>query len=237
MATDVFINIKDLPEITDVKSGDYFIIETSTGTNIVNFKNLIIPTANTVISTTVDQNTTGLTNLSSSMTSQFATVNASVTDVNSKVSAVSGRLDNLDVLKANIAKTQIVITSGNRQNSGSLSKAGTWTVSDIMISPANAYAAKFPAYPVSVTADGLITIRGTFMGQDIVTYVPTPLGINSTITSTSALSTQRTGDFVQSLSVNTDNINTFISNLTLSTFDIVAEQDAIYNVYAINFSS
>ena len=171
------------------------------------------------------------------MTSQFATVNASVTDVNSKVSAVSGRLDNLDVLKANIAKTQIVITSGNRQNSGSLSKAGTWTVSDIMISPANAYAAKFPAYPVSVTADGLITIRGTFMGQDIVTYVPTPLGINSTITSTSALSTQRTGDFVQSLSVNTDNINTFISNLTLSTFDIVAEQDAIYNVYAINFSS
>jgi hypothetical protein len=237
MATDVLINIKDLPEITDVKSGDYFIIETSTGTNIVNFKNLIIPTANTVISTTVDQNTTGLTNLSSSITSQFATVNTSVTDVNSKVAAVSGRLDNLDVLKTNIAKTQIIITSGNRQNSGSLSKSGTWTVGDIIISPANAYAAKFPAYPISVTPDGLVTIKGTFVGQDIVTYASTPLGINSTLVGTSALSTQRVGEFTQSLSVNTSDINVYTSNLTISTFDIVAEQDAIYNVYAINFSS
>jgi len=237
MATDVFINIKDLPEITDIKTGDYLIVETSTGTNIINFSNLIIPTANTVVSTTVDQNTTGLSQLSSDTTSQFATVNTTLTNLDSKISTVSGTIDGLAVLKTNISKTQIIIPAGNRQNTGTLNSGVTWSVSDLIISPANEYAAKFPAFPVSVTADGTVTIKGTFQRQDIITYASAPLTISTTVASTCALSTQRTGDFVQSLTVTPNDVNTYTSNLAISTYDVAAEQDAAYNVYAINFSS
>ena len=36
------VNIKDLPVVTDINNGDFFIVETPQGTNVLDFKNFII---------------------------------------------------------------------------------------------------------------------------------------------------------------------------------------------------
>jgi hypothetical protein len=65
MANEVFINIKDLPELTEINNGDYIVVETSTGTHILDFINLIIPPANSVLTNIVSDNTTAVINISS----------------------------------------------------------------------------------------------------------------------------------------------------------------------------
>ena len=37
----VFINIKDLPEVQQVNNGDYLVIETQDGTSIIDFQNFM----------------------------------------------------------------------------------------------------------------------------------------------------------------------------------------------------
>lgn len=146
MATEIFINIKDLPEITEPKNGDFILVETSTGTHIIDFKNFIIPTDKTVITTTVEQNTTAiLTN-----TTNIGTVSASVISLSSQIGT-----------PLYLGKTQITISSGNNQSSGTVSPAPTKTLvsGDITITPANAYACSYPVYVSNVDSSGIVTIK------------------------------------------------------------------------------
>lgn len=205
MASEVYINIKDLPELTEINNGDYIIVETSTGTHIINFENFLLPTTNTVITTTVNQNASSFT--------------ASVTDLNANISSTSTTIDtlstNLDALSVSyntfkdtltnasnlhIAKAQITIRSGANQGSGVLPiKIGeTYSLTDILISPANFYATKYNAYPSSFnTGNGMITLQGARTNPVL------------------------TIDFA-------------LSSATVTTTDVtVAEEDAVYNVFVI----
>lgn len=188
MASEVYINIKDLPELTELNNGDYIIVETSTGTHILNFENLLIPTTNSVITTTVNQNasafTTATTNLSSNLNSistSVDTLSTNLISLSTSSSSISGIPDlttNLNTLSTSyntfkdsltsvsnfyLAKIQITIPSGQTQGSGILTlKSGiTYTINDIIISPANQYAAKFNAYPTFNVNTGLVTLQGS----------------------------------------------------------------------------
>ena len=205
MASEVYINIKDLPELTEINNGDYIIVETSTGTHIINFENFLLPTNNTVITTTVNQNassfTTSVTNLSSiidSTSTAIDTVSTNLDVLSTSYNTFKDTLSNASSL--NIAKAQITIRNGANQGSGVLPiKIGeTYTLTDILISPANFYATKYKAYPSSFnTGNGMITLQGARS--------------NPTLTIDFALSTA---------SITTTDVTT-------------AEEDAIYNVFVI----
>lgn len=174
MATEVFINIKDLPEITEIGNGQYIPVETATGTHIIDFKNFIVPTANTVITTTVDQNTSAIISLSSGTSSQIISLSSSIDTNTTKIASLS---DSLNVLNSSVTvfnnvyvgKAQITISSGNKQSSGTLSPSlSTLAISDLIIVPTNSYASRFPAYATDVTDIGLVTIKAPFTRMELI---------------------------------------------------------------------
>ena len=169
MANEIFINIKDLPEITEPNNGEYLLIETSTGTHIIDFANFIIPTANTVITTTVEQNTTAILDLSASYVASDNALSANIDTANTKIETLStstlelsGKVSVLQNIY--VGKTQITIPLNAAQGSNILSPLSTsidLLPSDIIITPANLYAAKQSAY-VTTIDNGVVTIKGGF---------------------------------------------------------------------------
>lgn len=66
-SNDLYVNIKALPITYDVASGDYFIVETSTGTRIVDFDDFIITLDNTNFKGLIDAHSTAIVELSSGL--------------------------------------------------------------------------------------------------------------------------------------------------------------------------
>ena len=217
MATEVYINIKDLPELTQVNNGDYILIETSTGTHILNFENLLLPTQNTVITTTVNQNasafTTAVTDLSTAANTLFNntdTVSANLQTLSASYEANKNSLSAL--ANTYIASGLVRIKTGDSTGTIVINAGSQYNSNNIIISPANKYAALYPAYIDNINSTtNLITLRGTFNTQRIV----------YTNTNSSALS------------VNNGDLNSILNTLTLSTTYITAEEDALYNVFVI----
>lgn len=203
MANEIFINIKDLPEITEPSNGEYLLIETSTGTHIIDFANFIIPTANTVITTTVEQNTTAILNLSTNYTLSDSLLSAGIEATNTKLETLSTSTLELSskvntLQNVYIGKTQITIPYGGSQGSNILSPLSTsinLIASDFVITPANQYATKQSAYITNID-NGVITIKGGFYKQ------------YATITALS-------------------------SKTLITSEEGLAEEDAVYNVMAI----
>jgi hypothetical protein len=78
MAQDIFINIADLPQASEITAGDYFIVENAAGTQIINFADIIIPVENTLITPQVVANTTTIETLSVSNQRSFETITTTV---------------------------------------------------------------------------------------------------------------------------------------------------------------
>jgi hypothetical protein len=169
MANEIFINIKDLPELTEPANGEYLLLETSTGTHIIDFANFIIPTANTVITTTVEQNTTAILNLSTGYTIGDASLSAKIDDTNTKLETLSTSTLELSAIVGTfqnvyLGKTQITIPFGGSQGSNILSPLSAsinLLASDFVITPANQYATKYGAY-ITTIENGVVTIKGGF---------------------------------------------------------------------------
>lgn len=203
MASEIFINIKDLPEITEPSNGEYLLIETSTGTHIIDFANFVIPTANTVITTTVEQNTTAILNLSTNYTAGDNALSASIDITNTKLETLSTSILELSGTTSTfqnvyIGKTQITIPFGGSQASNILSPLSTsidLAASDFIITPANQYATKQSAYITTIDS-GVVTIKGGFYKL----YA---------------------------------NISALSSKTLITSEEGLAEEDAIYNVIAI----
>lgn len=203
MANEIFINIKDLPEITEPSNGEYLLIETSTGTHIIDFANFIIPTANTVITAAVEQNTTAILNLSTNYTLGDNNLSSAIDNTNTKIETVSTSVLELSSTVSTfqnvyIGKTQITIPYGGSQGSNILSPLSAsinLEASDIVITPANGYATKQSAYVTNID-NGVVTIKGNFYKY---------------YTNISTLSTKTLVTFEEGL----------------------AEEDAVYNLIAI----
>jgi hypothetical protein len=187
MANEVFINIKDLPELTEINNGDYIIVETSTGTRILNFENLIIPPENNVLTTTVADTNFSLvalstvidttnTNLGNLQTSFNESITNTFYTLSSDINTVSTNLENLSTyveLTQKLYVSKCVITIPTLAKTGSnvlqptMSNLGL-SFEDISVTPANSYAARFPAYVESINDEtGVITIRGGFTRYDV----------------------------------------------------------------------
>lgn len=206
MATEVFINIKDLPELSEVSNGDYILLENATGTHIIDFKNFILPSANTLITATVNQNISAITDLSTNVSGMSTTLLSSIDKNTTDINTLSTKITSTSLLY--LGKTKISINVGSREASNVLSPINSYssliTTDDIIIVPANEYASKFPVVVSNVDpTTSSVTIKGLFTRKSI--------------TSTSVLT-------LSSL---------LVSDLVLSETEISAEQVAIYNVFAI----
>lgn len=217
MASEVYINIKDLPELSQINNGDYIIVETSTGTHILNFENLLMPTQNTVITTTVNQNASAfnsyVTNLSTNLDTLFSSTDTLSSDLGTLSASYEENKNSLSALaNTYIAYGLATIKEGDYTASIVIDAGTNYNSNNILISPVNKYAALYPAYVDTINSStNLITLRGTFNTKNIV--------YTNTTTST--------------LSVNNGDLNTVLNTLTLSTVLIPAEEDALYNVFVI----
>jgi len=138
MAQDIFINIADLPQASEITAGDYFIVENAAGTQIINFADIIIPVENTLITPQVIANATTIETLSVSNARSFEAISTNVeklsTDIielNKDFTALVNNTNNLGV-SADKAKADIdfILTSFSKVNAvvetiNSLSKANS----------------------------------------------------------------------------------------------------------------
>jgi hypothetical protein len=234
---DEFINIKDLPELSEIRNGDYIIVESTTGTHLIDFKNFIMPTDNTIISNTVAQNTNAILSLSTAKDTSATTLSSDLEIAKNSISTLSNSVTNLsskNILNLGFAKTQITISTGNKMGTGTLSQTGNWELSDVIVTPANEYAAKFGAYPIDITTKGVITIQGTF-SRTMLSLINTPsVSLETSLRpSNNILSSYTVSEYSNSLSVNPSDLYDFVTSFSLSSIEISAEEDAIYNVVAI----
>jgi hypothetical protein len=239
MASEVYINIKDLPELSQINNGDYIIVETSTGTHILNFENFLVPTTNTVITTTVNQNASAFVTSSTNLSTAINSISSFSTDISTNLNVLSTSFTTYQtsltgVSNLKIGKNQIIIRTGDYSASKNINLAGTtYSTDNILITPANKYAALYPAYVDSFDFNtGLITIKGTFNNK-IMVYNNGNVGITSSAISTDSLSTYKVSNFTNSLSVNNTDLSNLLNTFSLSTVYIPAQEDAVYNVYVI----
>ena len=107
-----YLNIKELPEINDVIAGDFMIIETSTGTSIIDYQNFLITLDNTTFGDQVIQNSTDILTLSSS----FNTLSADLTADIVSLSATTARTNTFVVFSLanyNSTTSPVVLKSSN----------------------------------------------------------------------------------------------------------------------------
>jgi len=101
MAQDIFINIADLPQASEITAGDYFIVENAAGTQIINFADIIIPVENTLITPLVETNTKNIESLTLSAEKinesllEFTTVNNSITSINSNINTIKADITSI----------------------------------------------------------------------------------------------------------------------------------------------
>lgn len=79
------INIKDLPVIESIDAGNFFIIETESGTSILDFSNLIFTLDNTTFGDTITNNTTNILILSSDIADLNTTLSSSISSLSAEV--------------------------------------------------------------------------------------------------------------------------------------------------------
>jgi len=113
---DIYVNIKELPLINQVQAGDFFIVETTAGTNIVDFSNIIIPPENTTFYGEIEQLQTDVNALSTLYVLQ-----------NALIATVSGILDTkIDTVSAELTTQIENLSTIYYQNFLFVQGGGTW---------------------------------------------------------------------------------------------------------------
>lgn len=153
MATDTPVNILELPEVTEITSGDYMLVESAdTGTSIINFKNFLISPENTTFQNTLSNVYAFQLELSAGINTAFDTLSA----------GIDAKYNQLYT-----GKVSITITSGNSTATGVLqpippTDLGTLATTDVILVPANSVAVLSGAYVSGITSTtvgrGTVTI-------------------------------------------------------------------------------
>lgn len=114
---DIYVNIKELPIVNQVQAGDFFIVETTQGTNIVDFSNIIIPPENTTFYGDIEQLQTDVNALSTLYILQTALI-----------ATVSGALDTkIDTVSADLQTEIDNLSSTYYSNFLFVQGGGTWS--------------------------------------------------------------------------------------------------------------
>ncbi len=95
----IYVNIKELPTLDEVNPGDFLIIETDNGTNIIDFQNFLITPDNTTFYGEIENLNTKVEDLSASNAEEHAalqdTTNLLLTSFNTVDNRVTTLFDNL----------------------------------------------------------------------------------------------------------------------------------------------
>ena len=141
MASEVFINIKNLPETDQINNGDYLIVETPAGTNILNFENFIITTANTTFSNLLSTNNVdNAANITTSINALSATISQTYPKVYYGVATID--------LKTNKSATVNLTPAPPTSDVVKLI-----TLNDVIITPANSNSLSNPVYVLELIKD------------------------------------------------------------------------------------
>lgn len=241
MATEVFINIKELPEVTELTFGDYVLIETINGTHILDYKNLILPESNTLVTNRVSLLENSLSSFQATFNTGYNKITTDNLAISSKFDALSAKISTNSLLY--YGKATININANNTQGSNTLTPVpnadilGLISESDIMIFPRNAYAAKYPAYVSSIDrTTGIVTIESTFPKNKLVVPSLPELTID-TSASFPLLCSYSPTTYAETLKVNNDRIAQALNSITITTENSVAEEQAVYAVVIVKTNS
>jgi len=94
------VSIKQLPQVTEINTGDLLLVQTPNATNTLLFENFIIGLNNTTFSSTISGQRTDIDSLSSSTTGQR-------TDIDSLSSSTTGQRTDIDSLSSSIFSNNI----------------------------------------------------------------------------------------------------------------------------------
>lgn len=101
----IYVNIKELPQLDEVQPGDLIIIETDTGTNTIDFSNFILPPENVTfygeitqlqedITTINSELSTATSNFTTSATNLISELDTAVNNVTTQVQEFSSTYSN-----------------------------------------------------------------------------------------------------------------------------------------------
>jgi len=163
MASEVFVNIKNLPETEQINNGDYLIVETPGGTNILNFENFIITAANTTFSNLLSTN--NVDNIQN-ITTSINALSTTISQTYPKMYYVTARIK----IPIPDRTGSVNITTVNPSQS-TKAIADSVTISDIYITPANANALVNPVFVTQLTRNDAtinVTVSHAVSGNDSV---------------------------------------------------------------------
>jgi len=110
---DIYVNIKELPLVNEVQAGDFFIVETTQGTNIIDFSNIIIPPENTSFYGEIQQLQTDVAGLSTLYDLQTALIVAVSGELDTKIDSTSAELQtSIDSVSANLYERFYLVGGG-----------------------------------------------------------------------------------------------------------------------------
>ena len=151
----VFINIKDLPEVQQVNNGDYLVIETQDGTSIIDFQNFIIGNDNNGLTVAVQDNANNIIGVSAATDAALQSLSSNILNTFSRVY---------------YGKAQVVITNGTEGiailSPRPSAEVGEILPEDVIIVPANEDAIKYYGYATLVENSednrGVVHVTGRF---------------------------------------------------------------------------
>ena len=152
----IFVNIKELPQIGGIERGDLLIVETEDGTNILDFDDLVIDTYQTTFYNILTGNDLELSN--------------DVFDIRQDLNALTGTVDQLGATTFNELSSQI---NTNVRNISALQSVTTILSSNVIALSAevnNLRTAALSGYPVKAFGEVLIT--GLNSGTGIQSFTP-----------------------------------------------------------------
>lgn len=80
-----YVNIMELPQISDIESGDFLVVETPSGTSIINFENFLISPSNITFSEVITTNTSNIAVLSAEIDNVNTTLNAQFSSLSAEL--------------------------------------------------------------------------------------------------------------------------------------------------------
>ena len=231
----VFINIKDLPEIQQVNNGDYLVVETQDGTSIIDFQNFIIGNENNGLTVAVESNANAILGVS-------AATDTALQELSSNILSTLNRIY--------YGKAQVVISNGT-EGIAILSPrpsedVGEILPEDVIIVPANEDAVKYGGYATLVdnTTEnrGIVYVTGRFKKTNytFTTDSVIPLSIDNveSLNPTESLSAYTAQDLANNMSgsLTVDALTENPPQILVQEVDSTANElgiTAIYNVIVV----
>ena len=192
------VNIKNLTEAEAIKAGDYLIIETSTGTKILNFKNFSVDTSHTTFADTLSAQTTDISGNYSLIQQLSGSVTANKTLV-SEVSGLTGLNWRESWSSANTYKKQDAVEYDNSSfvskidsNNNNIPVDGNGTLNSnwMYLSKKGSVTVPLSSASAILSYDGSSLVEVKPAGDSEIGYILTSQGVSNTPTWSQASATR-----------------------------------------------